>query len=68
MQVWKCVMWLGETKIKANSKIIYEPSQGYFCSLPLLQLHFDDLISIMNLAVNKDIIYIQRTFIIEQKM
>lgn len=42
-------------------------SQGYFRSLPLLPIHFSDLISIMNLSVNKDIIYIQRTFIIVQK-
>lgn len=42
-------------------------SQGYFCSLPLLDIHFTDLISIMNLSVNKDIFYIQRMFIIKQK-
>lgn len=46
---------------------LWPPSQGYFCSLPLLPVRFDDLISITNLAVNKDIIYIQRTFIIVQK-
>lgn len=42
-------------------------SQGYFCSLPLLPIHFTDLISITNLSVNKDIIFIQRMFIIKQK-
>lgn len=31
-------------------------SQGYFCSLPLLPIHLDDLISIMSLAINKDMI------------
>lgn len=60
MRVWKCVTWLGETKIKANSKIIYDPApQGYFCPLPLLPLRFDDITSIMNWTVNKDIICIQ---------
>lgn len=68
MQVWKCVMWLGETEIKANSKIIHDPSlKVIFCSLPLLAIRFIDLISITNLSVNKDIIYIQRMFIIKQK-
>lgn len=46
---------------------LWPTSQGYFCSLPLLPAHFDDFISIRNLAVNKDIIYIQRTFIVVQK-
>lgn len=60
MRVWKCVTCRGETKIKANSKIIYDPvPQGYFCPLPLLLFHFDDITSIMNRTVNKDVIYIQ---------
>lgn len=43
-------MWLGETKIKAISKIIHDSC----CKVIYVHLHFDDITSIMNLTVNKD--------------